>query len=127
MKNPVVSMITPGRRAIGEKWSKVNIMANDSTGGYDVVREDTAAPADNTPIIVPGMGNLSVEMTDFILESQRKEAEYRARNPKRVRAEDDAARINQLWFEYMEWKVKMLQGKTVSGPAGWSQRERIQR
>lgn len=124
--SPIISMITPGRRALGEKWSKVTVTPTPE-GGYDLHREDTPAPADNTPIFVPALNNLSAEMTDYILESQRKEAEYRARNPKRIRAEDDSARINRLWFDYMEWKQKMFKGQTVSGPGGTNQRERFTR
>lgn len=126
-KNPVISLITPGRRAIGEKWSKVNIFADDSTGGYKVKREDTPAPAGNRPIVVPGLGNISIEMADFILEKQRHDQEEQVKEGRFDHSVDMENRIKQLWMEYMEWKVKMLEGKTVSGPYSWSQRERVNR
>lgn len=126
-KNPVISLITPGRRAIGEDWSKVNVFADDNTGGYKVEREDTPAPAGLRPIVVPGLGNISVEMADFILEKQRQTQEEQVKEGRFDHSVDMENRIKQLWMEYMEWKVKMLEGKTVSGPYSWSQRERVNR
>lgn len=126
-KNPVVSLITPGRRAIGEDWSKVNVFADDNTGGYRVEREDTPAPAGLRPIVVPGLGNISIEMADFILEKQRQTQEEQVKEGRFDHSVDMETKIKQLWMEYMEWKVKMLEGKTVSGPYSWSQRERVNR
>ena len=120
-QNPVMTMIIPGRRALGENWSKVNITI-DENGHYGVEREDTPAPATNVPIFVPGMGNISAEMADYILEWHRKEAEYKAKNPSRPRAETQTEQINRMWFDYLEWKKKMLRHQTFSGPAGWAQR-----
>ncbi len=126
-QNPVMHMITPGRRAIGEDWSKVTITPNADTGGYDVEREDTPAPAGLRPIIVPALGNISIEMADFIVEKQRKEQEYQVAEGRFDHSVDMETKIKQLWREYMEWKVKVLSGQTISGPGGWSQRERINR
>lgn len=125
-QNPVMTMITPGRRALGESWSKVVVTPNED-GGYDVDREETAAPAGLRPIFVPALGNITLEMADFILESQRKEQEYQVAERRFDHSFDAEAKIKQLWLEYMEWKVKMLVGQTVSGPGGTNQRERIAR
>lgn len=120
--NPIMSMIVPGRRALGEDWSKVTVVHDGK--GYKVEREDTPAPADNKPIFVPALGNLSMEMADYVLEYQRKEAEYRARNPNRPKPEDSFAEINRMWLDFVEWKLKAFKGQTVSGPAGTVQREK---
>lgn len=123
---PLITMITPGRRAYGESWSKVVVTPNED-GGYDVDREETPAPAGLRPIFVPSLGNISLEMADFILESQRKEQEYQVAEGRFDHSFDAEAKIKQLWFEYVEWKKRMLSGQTVSGPGGTNQRERIQR
>lgn len=123
-RNPVISAIIPGRRALGETWSKVNIYPDPATGKYIVEREDTPAPADNTPIFVPGLSNISVEMADFYLEYQRDRAQDRASQPRRSKAEIEKE-INEAWHAYIEQKLAWLKGKSVSGPGGWTQRERL--
>lgn len=124
--NPVVHMVTPGRRAYGETWSKVTITPNPDTGGYDVHREDTDAPADNKAIFVPALGNISLDMADYILEHERKEAEYRAKNPEpRQRRESYGEKVNRMFHDYCEQRLKYGRGATVSGPGGWTQRERM--
>lgn len=125
-KNPVMTMITPGRRAFGESWSKV-VVTPDENGKYVVEREDTPAPAGNRPIFVPALGNISLEMADFILERQRKEQEYQVVEGRFDHSFDAEAKIKQLWLDYVEWKAKELAGRTVSGPGGTNQRERIAR
>ena len=121
--NPIMSMIVPGRRAMGEDWSKVTIRPDPDTGKYLVEREDTPAPADRTPIFVPGLGNVSVEMADFILQSQVELAKDRAKQPKRSEAEAKAE-VNRLWQEYCEQKTRWFRGRTTVGPGGMHQRER---
>lgn len=126
-RKPVMSMITPGRRALGENWSKVTVFANPDTGAYDVEREDTPAPADNTAILVPMMGEMSLEMADYILEYKRKDQEYRVRHGNPIRTTWTFQEINQLWQDWCEFKRKHYEGQSISGPGGWSQRERINR
>ena len=130
MKNkgkPVMTMLTPGRRALGEKWSKVRVFADPDAGGYTVEREDSPAPADNTPILVPQMGEVSVEMADYILEYKRQDQEYRVRRGNPIRKTWTHKEINQLWFDWCEFKKKHYLGQSVSGPGGWTQRDRINR
>src|SRR3990167_10497286 len=105
--NPLMTMVVPGRRAMGEQWSKVNIYPDPDTGAYIVEREDSAAPADQCPIFVPGMGNISLEMADFILDRSRDEAQTRAKQPKR----DLKAELNAAWQDFCEQKLRWDKGK----------------
>lgn len=118
---PVMSMIIPGRRAFGEKWSKVTVGVD--ADGYTVEREDTEAPARKTPIFVPALGNISIEMTDYILEKTRHDQKYRVGKP-RPSQQEISERLNKMWLDWIEQKLRHFQGKTVSGPGGWTQRER---
>jgi hypothetical protein len=126
--NPVVSMITPGRRALGEDWSRVDISWNADERRYVADREDAPAPADGKPIFIPALGNVSVEIMDFLIAEQQKEAEYRARAKaqgiKQVR-ESEYERINRLWQEWMEIKLKAFKGQSIFGPGGHTQREKV--
>lgn len=124
-KNPIMTMIVPGRRSLGESWSKVTVTPNPDTGKYDVEREDTTAPANNTAIFVPALGNLSVEAADYILEYKRKDQEYRKARKLPARERWTHEDINKMFHEWIDFKSRHLQGKTVSGPGGWTQRERI--
>ena len=117
-------MITPGRRSLGEDWSKVSIFITPE-GHYEVEREDTTAPADNAAIIVPAMGNLSIEAADYILERKKKDQEYRKSHNLPIRRGYSAKEINQLWQDWMELKKKRFKGQTQSGPAQTFQRERF--
>ena len=123
-RKPILVMITPGRRSLGEDWSKVAIYANPETGGYDVEREDTPAPADNCAIIVPASGEDAYEKVDFILEYKRKDQEYRKAHNRPIRKGWSKKEIEQMFHDWMELKVRRFKGQTVSGPYGWAQRER---
>lgn len=126
--NPIVTMITPGRRALGETWSKVSILWDSDERAYVLKREDAEAPADNLPIFVPGLGNLSMEAVDFIVQSQQKEAEYRERAKSKTRAQvakENNERVNRMWQEFMEQKLRWLKGQTTMGPGGFNQREKL--
>ena len=121
--NPVMSMIIPGRRALGEDWSKVNVFAGEN--GYTSEREDTPAPADGKAIFVPGMGNVSTEMADFILEQQRHMAIERLRHPNRPDPRSEADRINAMWHDFVEQKLRAFKGQSTFGPGGHTQREKV--
>lgn len=123
--NPVMSMIIPGRRALGEDWSKVNVYAGEN--GYTSEREDTAAPADGQAIFVPGMGNISTEMADFILEQQRQMAVERLRHPNKPDPRSEAERINAMWHDWVEQKMRAFKGQSTFGPGGHTQREKVNR
>ena len=123
-QNPIMSMIMPGRRALGEKWRKISIHPDPDTGEYIIDNEPTEAPATNQPIFVPGLGNVSIEMTDYILEKKRDDAIARAKLPKRSQAEIDKE-VNELWHDYIEQRLRAFKGQTTIGPAGMTQREKF--
>ena len=120
---PVMTMITHGRRSLGEAWRKINIYPDPETGTYIIDNQPTEAPADNMPIFVPGMGNISVEMADFFLERSRHAAETRAKRPKRSEAEI-WKEINEAWQDYMQLKLARFRGRSQFGSAGNFQREK---
>lgn len=123
-QNPLMTMIVPGQRAKGESWLKVTVTPNPDTGKYDVKREETSAPACNTAIFVPALGNLSWEAVDYILEYKRKDQEYRKAHKLPLRQNWSYEDINKMFHDWIEFKKRHLEGKTVSGPGGWTQRER---
>ena len=124
--NPIASLITPGRRALGEDWSKVHIGWDDDAGEYTVDREDTPAPADGKPIFVPALGNLSWEAVDFILEEQRKEAEYRKARGKQGMSDAELnVLLNRMWQDFVAIKLKHFRGESTVGAGGLFQRERV--
>lgn len=125
--NPIVTMVTPGRRAIGESWSKVSILWDSDERAYVLQREDAPAPADNQPIFVPALGNLSMQAVDFIIQSQQKEAEYR--ESEKVKSRDQKRkenweRVNRMWQDYMEQKLRWMRGQTTVGAGGLFQRDK---
>ncbi len=121
-QKPVMTMLVPGRRALSEPWQKINVRPDPESGGYALDKEPTEAPADGNPIFVPGLGNLSVEMADFILESKRHEAMDRATRPRQGQSADE---LNRLWHDYVEQKLRWFKGQSTFGPGGSIQRERI--
>src|SRR3990172_7398499 len=125
-KNPVMSMIVPGRRALGEDWRKISVFPEED-GSYSLENEATTAPADNTPIFVPALGNLSYEAVDYILEYKRKDQEYRKMRGLPVKRGWNYQEINQIFYDWMEFKLKAASGQTVSGPALTVQREKVRR
>jgi hypothetical protein len=125
---PIVSMISPGRRALGEDWSRVDIMWDADERKYVAKREDAPAPADGKPIFIPSLGNVSMEIMDYLIEEQQKEAEYRARSAAqgvRQRQEEEHERINRLWHQWIETKLKAFKGQSIFGPGGHTQREKV--
>lgn len=115
-QNPVATFITPGRRALGEAWRKVTIYPDPDTGKYIIDNEATEAPADNKAIIIPGMGNISIEMADYFLEWQRDKAKERAKRlPTETDMRDTAQELNEAWHDYIEQKLRTFQGKTTIG------------
>lgn len=124
--NPVVSMITPGRRALGEDWSRVDISWDGDK--YVSHREDAERPADGKAIFVPALGNVSMEIMDYVLAEQQKEAEYRARAKAQgvlQMKEAEYERINRLWHQWVEMKLKAFKGQSIFGPGGHTQREKV--
>ena len=122
-EKPVISMIVPGRRALGETWSKVHIVPNADTGEYDVVREDAEQPSDNRPIFIVGLGNVGLDILEYALGDQREKAKTRAKRPR----EDLTKELNHMWQDYVREKIEWFNGRSQFGPAGFTQREKVQR
>lgn len=111
--NPIVSMIMPGRRSLGEGWRKVSIHPDPDTGNYLIDNEPTEAPAHNRTIMVPGLGNVTAEMADFMLEHMRDKAKTpKARS---LSKEEEAKQLNEAWQDYMEQKLRAFKGQTTVG------------
>lgn len=122
---PIITAILPGRRALGETWSKVSFRWEPDERAYVLEREDAAAPEDNQPIFVPSLGNMSMEAVDFILQYQMEESKTRARSKAVTREQKEREQkqwLNQMWQDYMEQKLRWLRNQTVSGAAGTFQR-----
>ena len=86
---------------------------------------ETEAPAGaggNTPIVGPGLGNISVEMADFRLERSRHDAAERAKRPKPAEAEV-WKEVNEAWQDFVAEKIKRFRAQSQFGPGGNFQRD----
>lgn len=122
--NPIVKMIVPGRRALGEAWQEITIAVKDDR--IQVTESVPAeAPPDNVPIYSFGMEKLSADAVNFILEGALQKQEYTRRKPKRRPVSDKEIEkmVNDLWLNWCEAKVQMLKGTTFSAPGTFNQRE----
>lgn len=122
---PLLKMIVPGRRALGEDWQEVTIAVQDDE---IKVTESVAvaAPPSNRPVIVPGMGTLPPDAIDHILQGALKQQEYMKQHPRRRPVSDGEVRrmVQALWEDYCEQKLKALKGQTSVGAGGIFQREK---
>lgn len=125
--NPIVTMVMPGRRALGEEWSKVTLYVDEDTDQITAEREDHAAPADLRPIFVPALANCPPEMVDYMIGLQMKEAEYRKAHPQGMPLAERTRLINEAWHAFVEQKLRWFRGQSQIGPGGMSQRERVDR
>lgn len=120
---PIIHMVVPGRRALGEGWRKVTVYPRPD-GSLRVENEATETPAVERPILVPAFGEMSIEQADYIIGWLQKENEYRKvhglQPPK-----PDAATVNQIWQDYCEWKQRAWRGQTTIGRGGMAQRESV--
>ena len=119
---PVMHMIVHGRRALGESWRKITV--GHDGDNYTIENNPTEAPADGRPIFVPTLGEVSLDMADYILEYQRKEAEYRKAKalPGWCPTREE---IQRLFEDYVEQRLKSFRGQSVIGPGIAVHREKI--
>lgn len=121
---PIIKMIVPGRRALGEDWSEVTLRP-DPTGDFILeTKPAEVKPVMNTPIIIPAMSNLSEDEVNFILEGALKAQEYESRHPRRRPVTDAEIHkmVQELWNNYFAEKVAVLKGVSQMGPSGNTQR-----
>ena len=123
---PILKMVMPGRRALGEKWQEITVAVQDDEIKV-VERVATAAPADNQPIFVPAMGNLSMEAVDFLLDGARHNAETKGRHPRDMSKQEYAAWLQKMWLDWIEQKLRFFNGQSTFGPGGHTQREKVGR
>lgn len=117
----VITMIVPGRRALGEHWSLVTI----GHDGHDltVERQAAEAPADLRPIVA--VSGPDAEYTRYILEAQVEKAQQRAATVDELSHRERHEAINAAWQAYVEDKLRWLRGQTTIGPGGMQQRQRV--
>ena len=123
-----ITMIVPGRRALGETWSKVTIGANPNTDQIEVTREDAETPADGKAIMV--LGAKEQAYADYILVAALEKAKARGKTVAELvmdRAEYAKA-LNEMWQDWMVEKVRWYKGQSQIGATGHlTQRQRIER
>ena len=119
--NHSITMVVPGRRALGESWTRVTI-GNDG----DNITVDAApaeAPADNKPIVA--MTGNDAAIANAIITKQYEMAEYRNVAPQEMTHEQRYALVNAAWQDYIGEKIAYLKGRSVFGPGGSVQRQRV--
>jgi hypothetical protein len=117
-----MKMVVHGRRSYGEDWQEVTVgVDNDEIKVIE--SRPTVAPPGGKPIMVPGMGNLSMEAVDFLIEGARKSQEYGGKSPQQMSLAEYTKWINETWQNFAEQKLKWFRGQTTLGPGGFYQRE----
>ena len=114
-----ITMIVPGRRSLGEGWSKVSI--GHTSDEITVEREDAPAPADGKTITV--VAGPDAEYSSYILEAAYEKAANRP--PGAMTHMERVAVMNEAWFAFLEDKLRHLRGQTSIGAAGMFQRQRV--
>ena len=121
---PIVKMIVPGRRALGEQWREITVGIH---GDKIQVTENKEAPVPpgGRVVVVPGMSKLSTEAINFLLEGALKQQEYETRHPRRQPVTDAEieAIATRMWNDYIAQKLAWFKGQTTLGAGGFYQRE----
>lgn len=121
---PIAKMVIPGRRALGEQWQEVTIAVKDDK--IQVTENvPTEAPPNGRAIFNLGMGQVSPDEVDFILEGARHAQEEEKRRPRRrpVTDAEIEAMVNRMWLDYVAQKLAWLKGQTTIGAGGFYQRQ----
>lgn len=115
----VITMIVPGRRALGETWSKVTIGHDDRDMVVD--REDAEAPVGGRPVVA--MSGPDAEYTNEILASLAEKAAGRQLSEMSYAEKYRIA--NEAWMNFVEQKLKHLKGQSTFGAGVTVQRQRV--
>jgi hypothetical protein len=118
--NHEITMVIPGRRALGETWTRVTIGHDADNITY--AAEPADAPADGKTIMA--MTGKDAEMASYILTSQMEKAKARAVAPQELTAQERYEMVNEAWQAYVEQKLRALKGQSTFGPGGSTQRQR---
>lgn len=119
--NHSITMIVPGRRSLGETWTKVTI-GNDGDN-ITLDAEPSEAPADNKPIVA--MTGNDAAIANAIITKQMELSHGRAVAPQEMTHEQRFALVNAAWQDYVAEKIAYLKGRSVFGPGGSTQRQRV--
>jgi len=115
------SIIVPGRRSLGEQWTRLNI-SHDADQIY--VTNEGAAEAPESGRITAVAAH-EVEYTNYVLEAMQEKALEARRNPQGMSEEEKTKLLNELWMGYIEQRLKLLKGQSQFGPSGMTQRQRV--
>lgn len=121
VQNHEVTMVVPGRRALGESWLRVTL-GNDGDN-ITLSTEATEAPADNKPIMA--FTGRDAAVANAIITKQMEMSRGRAVAPQEMTHEERYALVNAAWQDFMEQKIRALRGQSTFGPGGSSQRQRV--
>lgn len=116
-----ISVVVPGRRALGEGWVRVTIGHDADHITYSTEAAD--APADGKPIIA--VTGADSEIADYILTAQMEKAKERAVAPQELTPQERYEAVNRAWLDYQEQKLRALRGQSTFGAGGSTQRQRI--
>lgn len=115
------SIIVPGRRALGETWTRLDI-THDKDQVY--VTNEGEAP------FVPENGKIQVvaaqdaEYTNYVLESLPDKIRERQKNPQGMSTEEQAKLLNEMWQEFWAKKMKEVNASSQFGAGGATLRQR---
>lgn len=121
---PQMTMIIPGRRALGETFTKVEIgVMNDRIAVHAEATE--APPSGQTVAVMHGKDAKYAEYIMQAMDEKQRESLAKgemSREEKRKIAYDA---LNAMWFDHLEQKKKWLSGSTQIGPSGLHQRQKV--
>lgn len=117
---PQMTMVIPGRRALGEAWTQVEIgVRNDQIVAQAHAAE--APPSQQPFAILHGEDAKYAEELLAMMNDQQ-----RASLAGGTMTDDDRAAIRKLWMDHIENKLKWLRGQTQLGATGrMTQRQRV--
>jgi hypothetical protein len=118
---PDISMIVPGRRALGESWQQV-VIGHDADN-ITVQTTDTEAPADGKPIMA--MSGPDAMYAKYILDAQMEKAKSRSVLPSELSRKENYEALNEAFHNLIEEKLAWLKGRSSFGAAGAIQRQRV--
>jgi len=115
------SIIVPGRRALGEEWTRLDI-SHDQDKVYVTNEGPTEAPTSGR---ITAVAAHEVEYTNHVLEAMKEKGLDQQRNPQVMSLEERTKLLNELWQDYVEQRLKHFKGQSQFGPSGMTQRQRV--